>query len=183
MKLLKQAFDYLFKTDTAISVANNLYWQIVTLSRTPALYEKFKIPDTLDGRFDSLMLHLFMVIERLKVLNEHKIANHLLDFFIKDMDRSLRETGVGDPSISRKMRKIGEAYLGRMNAYGLAFDTKTDIQSVLHKNIYRLADIAPSYITLLSNYVLHYRALLNNFMPKQKLPEYTFDLINTYESL
>jgi cytochrome b pre-mRNA-processing protein 3 len=172
MNILKQTFEYLFNKDTALSVANNLYWQIVNISRTPALYEKFKIPDTLDGRFDCLMLHLFLVIHRLQEISENKIANHLLEFFIKDMDRSLRETGVGDPSITRKMRKIGEAYLGRMNAYGLAFNNniQSDIQSVLHKNIYRLAHIPENILISFTQYICNYRQLLQNFTPLQKLP-------------
>lgn len=171
MKFLKRIFHFLFNSDNTVCVAHNLYWQIVSVSRNPEIYQRFSVPDTLDGRFDCLMIHLFVVIERLEKISEHKIATHLLDFFVKDMDRSLRETGVGDPSISRKMRKIGEAYLGRMNVYGLVFDKniKDDIQSAVYKNLYRLADVPNSALEGFTDYICNYRQALQNFIPTHEL--------------
>ena len=100
------------------------------------------------------------------------------------MDRSLRETGVGDPSISRKMRKIGEAYMGRMNAYTEALDNFDTLYHALHKNIYRNADIASTYVTLLTEYVLSYKCALNQFEPQKPLPNIisTVDGVTAYET-
>jgi cytochrome b pre-mRNA-processing protein 3 len=170
MNFFKHILSRLFNRDANMSFSQDLYWQIVAASRNPEIYGKFAIPDTLDGRFDSLMLHLFLVIHRLQALSEHKIADELLNFFTKDMDRSLRETGVGDPSITRKMRKIGEAYMGRVNAYGVALDDPQNLYNAIHKNIYRQADISEKNIRLLTNYVLNYKELLNNFVPRETLP-------------
>ncbi len=184
MTFIKQILKRLFASDPDTVTAEALYWEIVTLSRDAKLYQKFAIPDTLDGRFDCLMLHLFLVIKRLNALSEYNIAHNLLNFFIKDMDRSLRETGVGDPSISRKMRKIGEAYMGRMNAYTEALDNFDTLYHALHKNIYRNADIASTYVTLLTEYVLSYKIALNQFEPQKPLPNIisTVDGVTAYET-
>jgi cytochrome b pre-mRNA-processing protein 3 len=145
-------------------MAEKLYWQIVDISRNPKIYKDFLIPDTLDGRFDSLLLHLFLVIHQLKHVNKTNISNQLLDFFIKDMDRSLRETGVGDPSISRKMRKVGEAYMGRMHAYADSIENTELLTKALHKNIYRQHPVSEKIMLQLANYVLQYKQfLINNF--------------------
>ena len=175
MNIFSNTLNRLLNRNNYTSCVKDLYWQVVGVSRNPKIYEKFAIPDTLDGRFDTLMLHLFLVIHRLQALSEHKIADELLEFFIKDMDRSLRETGVGDPSITRKMRKIGEAYMGRVNAYGLALDNPQDLYNTIHKNIYRKAAISEKNIHDLTNYVLKYKQLLNNFMPREQLPSAVFD--------
>lgn len=175
MNFITTTLNRLLASEPNISVAQNLYWEVVTLSRNPKLYQKFSIPDTLDGRFDCLMLHLFLVINRLQTLSEDNIADYLLKFFIKDMDRSLRETGVGDPAISRKMRKIGEAYMGRMSAYGIALHDYDALSCALHKNIYRNADIPQQNIILLTDYVLYYRQVLNQFVPRKPLPNVALD--------
>lgn len=175
MNFITTTLNRLLASEPNISVAQNLYWELVTLSRNPKLYQKFSIPDTLDGRFDCLMLHLFLVINRLQTLSEDNIAEYLLKFFIKDMDRSLRETGVGDPAISRKMRKIGEAYMGRMNAYSIALHDYDALSCALHKNIYRNADIPQQNIILLTDYVLYYRQVLNQFVPRKPLPNVALD--------
>lgn len=170
MTFLKKILQIFYKSSPDIVFAENLYWQIVKISRNPKIYQKFKIPDTLDGRFDCLILHLFLVIQRLRELSCHQIANSLLTFFVKDMDRSLRETGVGDPSIARKMRKIGEAYMGRMKAYEESINDTHLLYSALNKNVYRNTNINQRNITLLTDYVVQYKQVLSRFKPFELLP-------------
>lgn len=154
--------------------AKSLYWQIVAQARDPEIFKNFNIPDTLDGRFDSLLLHLFLVIHRLQEVQESEIADHLLRFFTQDMDRSLRETGVGDPSISRKMRKIGEAYMGRMQAYSDAIGDTDKMQQAIHKNVYRQSDsLKADIVSKLTAYVMSYKAMLGHFVPQNPLPKMT----------
>lgn len=155
--------------------AHDLYWQIVTLSRNPRLYQEYHVPDTLDGRFDCLLCHVFLVVEALQNQNEMDLADQILNLFIKDMDRSLRESGVGDPSISRKMRKIGEAYMGRMAAYKEAIDDFEALKKVIEKNVYRNQKTSPTAITLLTDYMVNYRQVLNRFAPRKPLPQAVFD--------
>ncbi|MFT6084566.1 MAG: cytochrome b pre-mRNA-processing protein 3 [Alphaproteobacteria bacterium] len=176
MKFLSAFFSRIssriWKSDPETQIAQKLYWEIVAVSRNPIIYKEFNIPDTLDGRFDSLLLHLFLVINRLQILSKHKLSDILLNIFTKDMDRSLRETGVGDPSITRKMRKVGEAYMGRMSAYGVALSTTDALYKALHKNIYRNnEDVTAKHITLLTQYVMGYKVVLGKFTPDQPLPQ------------
>lgn len=170
-----QSLKKFFIADDTANTAEALYWEIVEVARQPKIYQKFQIPDTLDGRFDCLLVHLFLVVGRLQELNEGKLANLLLKYFIKDMDRSLRESGVGDPSISRKMRRIGEAYMGRMQKYK---DTISDFDAFsesLQKNIYRGQNISSDAISLLTHYVLNYKQVLNHFVPRKPLPQAVLD--------
>jgi len=177
MKKIITFFTNLFKKDFAETQAEELYWQIVAQARHREIYEKFSIPDTLDGRFDSLLIHLFLVIERLQSASEQKIADHLLRLFTKDMDRSLRETGVGDPSISRKMRKIGEAYMGRMRAYESAINDVAALEKAIFKNIYREdLQVSAETRTSFTHYIMAYKALLSQFSPTMALPQMTATL-------
>lgn len=103
-------------------IGSRLYGAIVTASRSKALYRELGVPDTIDGRFDMLLLHAALVIERLDRDGPQakEITQALFDKFCADMDRSLREMGVGDLSIPRRMRAMAEGFYGRLAAYAPA---------------------------------------------------------------
>ena len=82
-------------------------------------YADWGVPDTLDGRFDMISLHAFLVLDRLKG-TEQAFRQGLVDEFFADMDRSLREMGVGDLSVGKKVRKMAEVFYGRVAAYDQA---------------------------------------------------------------
>ena len=90
-------------------------------ARHPLPYASWGVADDIDGRFDMIALHLFLVLDRLKGENSF-FRQRLVDEFFADMDRSLREMGVGDISVGKKVRKMAEAFYGRVAAYdeGLA---------------------------------------------------------------
>ncbi len=95
------------------------YEAIVAAARHPAFYAQWSVPDTLDGRFDMVALHTFLVLDRLKGA-QSGFRQALVDEFFRDMDRSLRELGVGDLSVGKKVRKMAEAFYGRVAAYDAA---------------------------------------------------------------
>jgi cytochrome b pre-mRNA-processing protein 3 len=98
-----------------------IYGMIVTRVREPVFYRDFGVPDTVDGRFDLLLLHLWMVLRRLRAAeNGMEPAQALFDRFCEDMDDNLREMGVGDLAVPRRMQAFGEAFYGRSRAYDLA---------------------------------------------------------------
>lgn len=99
-----------------------LYGAIVAQARAPAFYRDFGVPDTVEGRFDFLVLHMHLVNARLSAEGEAGVAlgQELLDRFFEDMDASLREIGIGDLTVPKKMRTLAEAYLGRSASYGPA---------------------------------------------------------------
>jgi cytochrome b pre-mRNA-processing protein 3 len=146
-------------TDADTKRAETMYWDIVGISRQEMLFTDFKIPDTTNGRFDSLMLHLYPVLNNLNQQGRPDLSTKILNIMIYDMDRSLRESGVGDPAITRKMRNIGEAYMGRIDAYKKAFDAlpQTDmLDDVLFRNVYRSDTALQGNVADLRAYITQY---------------------------
>jgi cytochrome b pre-mRNA-processing protein 3 len=97
----------------------HLYAAIVAAARHPVPYAHWGVPDTVDGRFDMLALYMFLALDRLKG-EEGALGQGLVDAFFADMDRSLREMGVGDLSVGKKVRRMAEAFYGRIAAYDAA---------------------------------------------------------------
>ena len=98
-----------------------IYGMIVTQAREPLFYRDLGVPDTVNGRFDMLVLHLWMVLRRLKPIEGGSgLSQALFDRFCDDMDANLREMGVGDLTVPKRMQAFGEAFYGRAAAYDLA---------------------------------------------------------------
>ena len=125
--------------------AERLYQSILQASRQPNLYTEFEVHDHLDSRFDMLCLHISLLMGRLRMLPEdvHKPLNQeLFDRFFADMDFTLREMGVGDLGVGKRVRKMSEAFMGRLLAYtkSLESNDKTELALVLARNIRRSHD-------------------------------------------
>ena len=107
------------------AIAYALYGTIVAQARQPVFYAAFKVPDTLDGRFDMIVLHGFLLFHRLKGESEdhRRLGQEVFDIFLKDMDRSLRELGVSDIGVPKKLKKMAEAFYGRVAAYDSALSS------------------------------------------------------------
>ena len=105
--------------------AHNLYGSIVTAARQPALFSEYGVPDTVEGRFELLLAHLFLVLERLRREggSEAALAQNLVDVFFADMDTSVRELGVGDMAVPKKMRNLATVVKERLAAYRVAMDS------------------------------------------------------------
>lgn len=116
-----------------------LYGMIVAQARLPAFYQVYGVPDTVDGRFELILLHLFVVLRYLDGNEkDRELGQQLFDLFCKDMDRNLREMGVGDLSVPKEMRRIGEAFYGRASVYeaALASISAETLRTVLARNVY-----------------------------------------------
>lgn len=118
--------------------AGPLYRAIVTAARHQRFYAEWAVPDTVDGRFDMIVLHLFLVLNRLRNGKVHeRLSQDLTDAFFDDMDRSLREMGVGDLSVGKKVRKMAEACYGRLAAYEKAMEQNDSaLELALERNVY-----------------------------------------------
>jgi cytochrome b pre-mRNA-processing protein 3 len=103
--------------------ASKLYGAIVTQSRDPVFYADWGVPDTPDGRYDVIVLHLFLVMERLNAAGAEgrDMAQHLVEAFVEDMDDSMREMGVGDLTVPRKVKKAAAGLYDRTGVYRAAF--------------------------------------------------------------
>ena len=104
--------------------AEKIYATIVSAARRPEFFAALDVPDTPEGRFEILTIHVYLVLRRLKAAGEaeRERAQALLDIVFQNLDDALREMGVGDLSVGKKMRRMAEAFYGRIAAYGPALD-------------------------------------------------------------
>src|SRR5215211_4816498 len=120
-----------------------LYGIIVAQARAPAFYQDYGVPDTVDGRFEMIVLHTVLVLRRIETMSEpiRRQGEALFDLFCSDMDASLREMGVGDLGVPREMRRIGEAFFGRQAAYvaALAAADRESLIAAVGRNVFRNA--------------------------------------------
>ncbi|WP_128926077.1 ubiquinol-cytochrome C chaperone family protein [Bradyrhizobium guangxiense] len=118
-----------------------IYGMIVTQAREPIFYRDLGVPDTVNGRFDLLLLHLWLVLRRLRMAQgatggASELSQALFDRFCEDMDDNLREMGVGDQSVPKRMRAFGEAFYGRVQAYDQAMESGGEaLAEAICKNI------------------------------------------------
>jgi cytochrome b pre-mRNA-processing protein 3 len=114
-----------------------IYGMIVTRAREPLFYRDLGVPDTVNGRFDLVLLHLWLVLRRLKSVGSGTaLSQALFDHFCTDMDDNLREMGVGDQTVPKRMREFGEAFYGRTAAYDMALtEGREALAQALCKNV------------------------------------------------
>ena len=138
-------FRQLFKSHARAAPVRRVYDAIVAQARQPALYAGLAVPDTVSGRFDMIVLHVFVVLDRLRQGDAaaRAFAQSLTDELFSDMDRSLREMGVGDLSVAKKVRRMAEVFHGRLTAYAAARTASAeDLAATLKRNVYAGEDAA-----------------------------------------
>jgi cytochrome b pre-mRNA-processing protein 3 len=118
----------------------SLYGTIVAQARVPAFYQIYGVPDTVNGRLEMIMLHAVLFLRRLEdeAAPVRALGQGLFDRFCRDMDDSMREMGVGDLAVPRKMRRIGEAFYGRQAVYraALAAPDERPLAEALTRNVF-----------------------------------------------
>ncbi|NQV54812.1 MAG: hypothetical protein HQ503_03060 [Rhodospirillales bacterium] len=137
--------------------ALDLYGAIVAHARTEGFYNGLGVPDTPAGRFDLISLHAYIVMRRLKELETrdgNELSQQLFDVMFADMDRSLREMGVGDLSVGKKVKAMARSYYGRIKAYdeGLAGEA-TGLEQALRRNLYSDADPDQAQVSRMAGYL------------------------------
>ena len=135
--------------------AAHLYSALVERARAPVFYSAYGVADTVDGRFDMIALHAFLVMHRLK--DEKGMGNlsqALFDFMFGDMDRSLREMGVGDLGVGKRVKEMVTAFYGRVDAYqnGLSNGPEA-LAEALSRNLYRGESPSPERLAAMAAYV------------------------------
>ena len=121
------------------ALADRIYSQIVDGSRQTAFFTDFGVPDTLDGRFEMLSLHMFIVLNGLSdgADAEVRLAQHVMESFVRDMDASLRDLGVSDLRVPKRMKTLYGSFGGRIAGYRLARREGQDaLHTALARNIY-----------------------------------------------
>jgi cytochrome b pre-mRNA-processing protein 3 len=119
-------------------MATALYGAIVAQARARALYADFEVPDTVTGRFEMVVLHSYLVIDRLKRagMAGKAMGQEVFDEFCRDMDQSLRELGFGDMAVPKRMKQLGESYYGRAEAYGQSLGDPARLAAAIGRNVF-----------------------------------------------
>jgi cytochrome b pre-mRNA-processing protein 3 len=144
--------------------AFRLYAAAVAAAREPYLYATLGVPDTLDGRFDMVSLYAFLLIRRLTGESEPGpvLAQAVFDAMFSDMDINLREMGVGDLSVGKRVRAMWEAFHGRASAYEAAMSDTASLEAALTRNVWRGAAPPVGAAAALARNVLAQAALLTD---------------------
>ncbi|MCH9853125.1 MAG: ubiquinol-cytochrome C chaperone [Alphaproteobacteria bacterium] len=130
--------------------ADILYSSIVAQARKQKIFSDWGVPDTPDGRFDSLVLHMVMVLYRLSHCDDSDVhrqfGKELIEVMIEDLDHNFRELGVGDLAVGKRIKGMLKAFYGRMENYGQAFESQDEalLEQVVVRNIYRKSEKMPS---------------------------------------
>jgi cytochrome b pre-mRNA-processing protein 3 len=150
---------------TQAVVADNLYRAIVEQARQPAFYSECGVPDTPDGRYDMIVAHVVLVLRRLRRAHSETkdVAQALFDLMFADMDQNLREMGVGDLAVGRRVKAMAKAFYGRLAAYDFALSNEDDagLQSALRRNLFRKATPTEAQVAAVSAYVRREAARLD----------------------
>ncbi len=129
-----------FRKNPRRDVVDTLYGRIAAASRHAQLYLALGVPDTLEGRFESLVLHAILILRRLQRLPApaDDVAQDLVDALFGQLDRSLRELGVGDFGVPKRMKKLAQGFYDRAGRYNPALDAsdETALADALGRNLF-----------------------------------------------
>ena len=158
----------MFKSPYSDAAATELYISIVEQARQPKFYQDYQVADTLDGRFDMVALHAYLVLRRLRCDYEQTkdLSQAVFDLMFADMDQNLRELSIGDTGVSKRIRKMASGFYGRLAAYDLALDMTDesarfeDLKKVIVRNIYRDTAMSDDSVNAMAQYLLKQTATL-----------------------
>lgn len=151
-------FDKLFGR-RRMGVPRRIYAAIVAQARQPGLYATLGVPDTVEGRFEMVALHSVLVLRRIRCEEgpTSPLGEDICAVLFSDMDHNLRELGVGDTKVGKKVRKLAEAFYGRGKAYDEAFeaeDPTSAVAEVLVRNVFVDDPVSEEQSTALAGYVV-----------------------------
>ncbi len=147
----------LFKDKSQDGAVRSVYGSIVEQARKPAFYGACGVPDTLDGRFEMIAIHVFLVLHRLK--NEGQaaadFAQALFDTLFLDMDSSLRELGAGDLGVGPRVKAMAKGLYGRIAAYEAGLDQGHQAMvAALRRNLYGTVEPRDLELRAMAHYVI-----------------------------
>jgi cytochrome b pre-mRNA-processing protein 3 len=150
-----------FRRDPDEADAGPPYAAIVAQARHPAFYAVCGVPDSIDGRFELVALHVYLVLRPLKSgdRSAQALAQSLVDLFFADMDASLREMGAGDLGVGKRVKNMAAAFYGRVAAYdGVA--PGGNVGEALKRNLFGTVEVGAERIAAMAAYVERAQALI-----------------------
>jgi cytochrome b pre-mRNA-processing protein 3 len=150
-------FSFPFRRFLRNPTIDAVYGMIVAQARSPAFYRGYGVPDTVAGRFDMIVLHLVLVLRRLRQTqaNVRPLGQQIFDLFCRDMDHNFREMGVGDLAVPKEMRRVAEAFYGRASVYEAALGEGGEegaLEAALARNVFGATEPPPG-ARRLANYM------------------------------
>lgn len=153
------------KSRTSRRAADGLLASLIERARDPVFYAKFEVADTLDGRFDILTLHAALLIENLERRGRRDLSQELIDGLFTSLDEGLRELGAGDIGMGRRMKKLANAFYGRLYAYRAAVNPEETAEAIL-RNVFRGRREATEAAHSLARYMTSAREALASSAPE-----------------
>ncbi|MBN8934756.1 MAG: ubiquinol-cytochrome C chaperone [Rhizobiales bacterium] len=136
-----------FRRSKQDATIDALYGMIVAQARSPSFYRDYAVPDTVTGRLDMIVLHLVLVLRRMKERGGtvQPAGQQLFDRFCRDIDDNFREMGVGDLAVPKKMRRVAEDFYGRAQAYesALGNNDAAVLEAAVARNIFGAPEPTP----------------------------------------
>ena len=117
-------------------LVQGLYAALTRQARLPVFFREYGVADTIDGRFDMVALHAWLALGRLKAAGLEEVAQGLSNAIFVAFDEALRDLGTGDMGLGPRMKKLGNAFNGRMQAYEGAADEGALAEAII-RNVYR----------------------------------------------
>lgn len=159
--------------------ARKIYVSLVKQGRQPVFYLSFGVPDTPDGRFDLIALHAFLLFRRFKRDHDRTeaLGQAVFDLMFADMDQNLREMGVGDLGVGKRIKGMAEGFFGRVQAYEKGLDdTPEALESALKRNLYRKSTPSDTQVSAMAAYMRRQAARLDMIDTESLLAgDLTFD--------
>ncbi|MDX1921851.1 MAG: ubiquinol-cytochrome C chaperone family protein [Alphaproteobacteria bacterium] len=152
--LMKSFFKLFLKNEPDAHKIALLYGAIMAQARSKDFFIRFGLSDDFETRFESLILHMLLVMRRLKGEGQ-EVKQALMDFMVSDLDRTLREMGVGDVGVVKRMKHFMEGFYGRMNAYEAALNSadKKEILRALDRNLYGASSTDLAKLDMMRDYI------------------------------
>jgi len=151
-----------FRRRPAEGPADALYAAIVGRARDPRFYARAGVPDTLDGRFELIALHCYLVLRRLRGEDSEarQAAQALVDILFSDMDANLREMGAGDLGVGRRVKRMAGGFYGRAAAYDEG-QAKGDARDAVRRNLFGTVQPRPAEVDAMARYLASAGAALS----------------------
>lgn len=150
--------------------ARALYEGVVAQARQPGFYRDCGVPDSVDGRFELIALHAFLVLRRLKAHpgDEGELGQALFDVMFQDMDQSLRELGAGDLGVGLRVKRMAQGFFGRIAAYedGLSGPPE-NLEAALRRNLYGTVSAEPEQVGAMAEYLRAAAEALTRWNPAE----------------
>ncbi|PHS28329.1 MAG: ubiquinol-cytochrome C chaperone [Robiginitomaculum sp.] len=140
-------FSRLFRKKRARAKGRWLYELALSASRYKEFYVKGAVPDTVDGRFDLLVIHVWLLIRRLNALEVQPLGQDVFDAMFVDMDNALRELGISDTALGKRIKDMAKVFYGRAEVYNTALDEGDDkaLGTALVRNVFENVERASGH--------------------------------------